>query len=224
MAIALVQPVTTILFDFDGTIADSFDAVLQITNRLAKEFGYEPAGPEEVERLQNLSSREILKQSKIPMLKLPLLLRRLKTEMNREIEHLQPIAGMYDALTQLQQQGYRLGIVTSNTRDNVSVFLNKHDMESLFEYVQSGVALFGKGRSIRRVLRQQQLAPNRVIYVGDETRDIEAAKAISIKVIAVGWGFNSSRALAEQHPDALVRAPHELVEAIANLHPAPNQV
>jgi len=122
--------VTTILFDFDGTIADSFDAVLQITNRLAKEFGYEPAGPAEVERLQNLNSREILKQSKIPMIKLPLLLRRLKTEMHREIGHLQPIVGMHDALTQLQQQGHQLGIVTSNTQDNVSVFLKKHQMES----------------------------------------------------------------------------------------------
>lgn len=222
MAIALVQPVTTILFDFDGTIADSFDAILQITNRLAKEFGYEPASPDEVKRLQNLSSREILKQSKIPLLKLPLLLRRLKTEMHREIEHLQPIVGMYDALVQLQQQGYRLGIVTSNTQDNVSVFLNKHHMESLFEYVQSGVALFGKGRSIRRVLRQHQLAPSTVIYVGDETRDIEAAKAISIKVIAVGWGFNSSRALAEHHPDSLVHVPHELVEAIATLCQTPD--
>ncbi len=214
---------TTILFDFDGTIADSFDAVLQITNRLAKEFGYEPAGPAEVERLQNLNSREILKQSKIPMIKLPLLLRRLKTEMHREIGHLQPIVGMHDALTQLQQQGHQLGIVTSNTQDNVSVFLKKHQMESLFEYVQAGVALFGKGRSIRRVLRQHQLAPHTVIYVGDETRDIEAAKAISIKVIAVSWGFNSSRALAEQHPDALVRAPHELADAIASLRSTSDQ-
>ncbi|GAB4147072.1 MAG: HAD family hydrolase [Cyanobacteria bacterium J069] len=207
----------TILFDFDGTIADSFDAVLQITNRLALEFGYEPASPSEIKRLKNLSSREIIRQSNIPMFRLPLLLRRLKREMSQEINQLQPIVGIYAALLQLQQQGHRLGIVTSNTADNVAAFLRNHQMESLFDYIQPGVALFGKGRSIRRVARQHQLNPASIVYVGDETRDIEAAKAIAIPVIAVGWGFNSIAALSACNPDALVQQPGELVAAIARL-------
>ncbi|QKD84129.1 HAD hydrolase-like protein [Thermoleptolyngbya sichuanensis A183] len=207
----------TILFDFDGTIADSFDAVLQITNRLAREFGYEPASPSEIKRLQNLSSREIIRQSNIPMFRLPLLLRRLKLEMSQEINHLQPIAGIQAALVLLQQQGHRLGIVTSNTADNVVAFLRNHQMEGLFDYIQPGVALFGKGRSIRRIARQHQIDPASLVYVGDETRDIEAAQAIAIPVIAVGWGFNSTAALAACHPDALVQEPGELVTAIAQL-------
>ncbi|PJF23811.1 MAG: carotenoid oxygenase, partial [Phototrophicales bacterium] len=123
----------------------------------------------------NLSSREIIRQSNIPMFRLPLLLRRLKVEMSQEINQLQPIAGIQAALVQLQQQGHRLGIVTSNTADNVVAFLRNHQMEGLFDDIQPGVALFGKGRSIRRIARQRQLDPASMVYVGDETRDIEAA-------------------------------------------------
>ncbi len=61
-------------------------------------------------------------------------------------------------------------------------------MGNLFDFVGSGLTLFGKGRIIQRILKQQNLDPAIVFYVGDETRDIETARKIGIRVIAVGWG------------------------------------
>lgn len=209
--------VKIIIFDFDGTIANSFDAVLQIMNRLAKEFGYAPASPEEIKHYQNLSSKEILKQSQIPLYKLPFLLRRLKQEMSRDIESLEPIPGIQATLLALKAQGYSLGIVTSNTRKNVSTFLKRHQIENVFDFLHSGVALFGKAKSIQQILKQNGFDPASVVYVGDETRDIEAVHKINIKVIAVGWGFNSVQALQEEKPSRLVRSPKELIEAIQSL-------
>lgn len=210
-------PVAVIIFDFDGTIADSFDAVLQITNRLAREFGYAPASPEEIKRYQNLNSREILRQSQIPFYQLPFLLRRLKQEMRQDIDTLKPIGGIREALLTIKAQGHTLGIVTSNTEENVRRFLRSHQLDPIFDFLHSGVTLFGKGRTIQRLLRQNHLNPDSVVYVGDETRDIEAARAIKIRVIAVGWGFNSALALSEAQPDDLVLCPQDLVQAIAAL-------
>jgi len=209
--------VNTIIFDFDGTIADSFDTILAVTNRLAVEFGYDPASPEEIKNLQNLSSREILKQSRIPMYKLPHLLRRLKREMEQEIDHIQPFPGILEALRELQRQDYTLGILTSNTEENVSFFLERYQALNLFLFVQSSVTLFGKSRCINQLLRSYSLAQQSVIYVGDETRDIEAARRSKIKVLSVGWGFNSVQALTEAQPDYLIREPGELLGAIAQL-------
>ncbi len=203
-----------IIFDFDGTIADSFAAVLKITNQLATEFGYTPARPEDVPRLKNLSSREIVRQSKVSPFKLPFLLRRLRGELNREMDQLQPIAGMKTALLTLKQQGYSLGIVTSNSRENVVAFLKAQGLDTTFDFVGSGLALFGKGRVIQRILRQHRLDPKDVIYVGDETRDIEAARKIGIKVISVSWGYNSSQALAAESPDFLIHQPEELLQVV----------
>jgi len=209
--------VNIIIFDFDGTIADTFDAVLKITNSLAKELGHKPPSPEDVKRLRNLDSREIIKQSRIPLFRLPFLLRRIKSELRREITQLQPIDGMQDALKSLKRRGDRLGIVTSNSQENVTLFLKTHGLEELFDFTYSGTTLFGKARVINHILRKYGLASDTVIYVGDETRDIEAAKRIGIKVIAVSWGFNAEQALARQKPDFLIHTPSQLVTVV---HPA----
>lgn len=209
------QTAKVIIFDFDGTIADSFDAVFNISNRLADEFGYPHTALEDVHKLKSLSSREILRRSKVPFFKLPFLLRRLRIELNREIAGLQPIPGIKEALLELKHQGHHLGIVTSNSRQNVMAFLKAQMMDDLFDFIDSGLTLFGKGRIIQQILRQNRIDPANVIYVGDETRDVEAARKIGIKVIAVCWGFNSCDVLAAQNPDALILQPAELAAATA---------
>jgi HAD superfamily hydrolase (TIGR01549 family) len=213
--------VKVIIFDFDGTIADSFDTVLGIVNRLALEFGFEPFNLDEVKQLRNLNSREIVRQSqsRISVFRLVLLLRRLKAEVNREIRRLQPIDGMTETLWALKQRGDRLGIVTSNSYENVSAFLETHGLKDWFEFIYTGTTIFGKGKVLRRVLRDNTLNAAALIYVGDETRDIEAAKKTGIRVVAVSWGFNSKEILAEQHPDFLIQYPHQLVEVINHLDP-----
>lgn len=206
-----------ILFDFDGTIADSFAPVLKIANQLAIEYGYPVVQPEEIEHLQNLGSREIVRRSGVSLIQLPFLLMRLRRELNREIHHLQPFPDMKAALVALKKQGYMLGIATSNSRENVLAFLEAQSFTNLIDMIGTGLTLFGKDRVIQRTLKRHKLDPAIVIYVGDETRDIEAARKICIKIIAVSWGYSSSQVLAAQQPDRLIHHPNELIAAIESL-------
>ncbi|MBD1911244.1 MULTISPECIES: HAD hydrolase-like protein [unclassified Leptolyngbya] len=207
----------TIIFDFDGTIADSFETILAVSHRLAQEFGLKPITSEDVKEFQNLSPREIIRRANIPIYKLPYFLRRLQVEMNHDISQIKPFPGIREALLQLHATGYALGIVTSNSHDNVSFFIKQHHLIELFQFVRTGVTLFGKARVINQLLKEYPVPRESIIYVGDETRDVEAARKTQIKVIAVGWGFNSGQALAEVQPDLLVQKPEELVRAIAQL-------
>ncbi|NEQ27393.1 MAG: HAD hydrolase-like protein, partial [Microcoleus sp. SIO2G3] len=102
--------VKVIIFDFDGTIADTFDAVVRISNRLASEFGYKQAVPDDLAKIRSLGSREIIKQSGISLFKIPFLLKRLKADLHSEILHLNPISDIKEALTQLNNEGNQLGI------------------------------------------------------------------------------------------------------------------
>jgi phosphoglycolate phosphatase len=205
-----------IIFDFDGTIADTVDALVSIANRLAIEFGYVQITPAELALLRNFTSREIIKYSGISLLKIPFLLKKVKQELKQKIQEFKPIPGIQEALIDLQHQGYRLGIITSNSQENVVAFLKNHELDQLFDFIYSGVTIFGKTTIINNVLRQKQLKTEAVIYVGDETRDIEASKKANIKVIAVTWGFNSPEVLAKQHPDFLIHHPSELLAVIKN--------
>jgi phosphoglycolate phosphatase len=203
-----------IIFDFDGTIADTRNTVVKIANQLAVEFNYQPIDEEELLRLSHLSSREIIQQSPVPLYKIPFLLRKLKKELNKEISRLKPFSGIAESLTLLRENGYRLGIITSNIEDNVIAFLKNNKLDLFFEFIYSGITLFGKDKIINKLIKNHKLAVDKIIYVGDETRDIEAAKKSKIRVIAVGWGFNSPNILAEYQPDFLVTHPQELVTII----------
>lgn len=205
-----------IIFDFDGTIADSHNTLVEIANLLADEFGYPPVDDQEILRLSNLSSREIIRQSPVPFYKIPFLLRRVKKELNKQISNLKPFSGIRESLKSLKNNGYTLGIITSNIEENVIAFLIKNDLDYFFEFIYSGSSLFGKSKIINKLVKKNKFSLKNLIYVGDETRDIEAAKKSKIQIIAVAWGFNSSDVLAKYNPDFLIQTPHDLFEVISN--------
>lgn len=208
-----------ILFDFDGTIADTYQAIADITNQLSTEFGYKALNQEELLLIKNLSSREIVKLSEISVFKLPFLVRRIRTELSKEISELNPIEGIDLVLRELKRQGYVLGIVTSNDRANVDIFLRNNRLNRLFSYIYSSTAIFGKHRVIDRAIKENRLRRSDVIYVGDETRDIRSARKSNIPSIAVSWGFNAAEILAKNQPDYLINEPSELLKAIALWQP-----
>jgi phosphoglycolate phosphatase len=203
-----------IIFDFDGTIADTLDALVAIANHLAADFGYAPITTTELSYLRNLNSRQIIKYSGISWLKIPFLMKKVKSELKGKIHELKPIAGIQESLVSLKNEQCRLGIITSNSSDNVRDFLRNNELDSLFDFIYSGVTIFGKTTTINNALKQYNLSPKQVIYVGDETRDIEASQKANIKVVAVAWGFNSQEALARQNPDFLIHQPGELLQVV----------
>lgn len=204
-----------VLLDFDGTIADTYNAIAKITNNLSSEFGYKALSSEELLLLRNLSSREVVKLAEISIFKIPFLVRRVRAELSKEIANLQPIQGMEKVLWELKHRGYRLGIITSNNRENVELFLQKNQLNSLFSYIYSSTAIFGKHRVIERAIKKHKLSKDRVIYVGDETRDIRSARKSKIGIAAVTWGFNSAAILKKYQPDYIVEHPQELLAAIS---------
>ncbi len=202
-----------VIFDFDGTLADTFDLIFAITNRLSVEFGYKQAKKEEIPEIEKLSPLELINQSGISIFKVPFLLRRIRAEFKQEINDVGLFAGIKEALLGLQYQGYKIGIITSNAQENVEFVLQKHDL-LIFDFIASGTTLFGKHRVIKKYLKSENIQSEEMVYVGDETRDINAAKKAKVKAIAVTWGFNSREVLSEYQPDALVDQPQELIEVI----------
>ena len=200
----------TIIFDFDGTLADTFEVIVSITNSLAVEFGYQPVGKEDIPKLQNLSSREIVRQSEISFFKIPFLIRRLRRELENRITEVNLFAGIKELILDLKAEGYALGIITSNSRENVTALMAFNGLEKIFDFIWSSSKLFGKDKSIAKLIKREKLNLQDVFYVGDETRDIDAAKKAGVGAIAVSWGFNSIEALARNNPDFLASNPLEL--------------
>ncbi len=209
-----------VIFDFDGTIGDTLEVLLAIANRLASEFNYPPLDRGMLQTFQAMDSREVLRQSQISIFKVPFLLRRLKAEMSHQMESIDLFPGMGEALRTLHSNGHRLGIVTSNSAENVEVFLESQQIRHLFDFVYSGRTVFGKHRVLKRILKQHDIHPMQAIYVGDETRDVEAARKAEIDTISVTWGFNARCILEKHKPAHVIDTPEELVHLL-NLNSSP---
>jgi phosphoglycolate phosphatase-like HAD superfamily hydrolase len=138
----------------------------------------------------------------------------MKAELQIEIPNIQLFCGIKEVLLELNNRGFKLGIITSNSRANVLASMEKNGLQDVFTFIYSS-STFGKHKVIQRWLNREKLHPEEVVYVGDEIRDIEAAKRTGIKMIAVAWGFNSRQALAEHNPDCLIETPQELIEVIS---------
>ncbi|MGB3493827.1 MAG: HAD-IA family hydrolase [Elainellaceae cyanobacterium] len=203
-----------VIFDFDGTLGDTLDVLLAIANHLAYEFNYPPLDRDTLQRFQQMDSREVLRQSQISIFKIPFLMRRLKLEMSHHMESIQLFEGMEDALRELHAHGHRLGILTSNSAENVEAFLEAQQIRHLFDFVYSGKTIFGKHRVLKRIFRQHNIDLSTAIYVGDETRDIEAAKKVAIDTISVTWGFNTRPILERHQPTHVIDTPGELVHIL----------
>ncbi len=208
-------PPKLVIFDFDGTIADTFDAGVQILNKLAIEFGFRPLHPKDLERARDMRTHQLVRFLGIPARKMSRIARRGSEELHSCIHSIQPLRGMPETLRELHRLGYSLGIITSNTELNVNIFLRSHALE-LFGFIRCSSKLLGKARMIRSVIRKLHVHAADILFVGDETRDIEACQKVGIRIAAVTWGYNSRRSLVAMKPDFIFEDPQELVALLSS--------
>ncbi|GAA4838801.1 HAD-IA family hydrolase [Algivirga pacifica] len=199
-----------VIFDFDGTIADSFEQIISISNKLAPRFNLAPVSKEKVNTLRNLPGKEVIHQLGISRFKLPFFIRAVKKEFTQELHKVNIIPGIKDCVIQLTKEGHQLGIVTSNTEENVRTYLEQHGLHTFFTFIYSSSNIFGKHKVLKKVLKKHQEYTSQTFYVGDECRDIEAAHKCDIRMISVLWGFSSKKRIEELSPFYIAQNPKEI--------------
>jgi phosphoglycolate phosphatase len=201
------------IFDFDGTLANSGDWFLSIVDDLARRFRFRAARMEEVEMLRGLTSREVIRHLGISRWKLPAIARHIHALLAEQIDQIAPFDGIDMLMETLQAGGVRLAIVTSNSEANVRTVLAPATIARI-ELFECRASLFGKARLFKRVLRRSGLAPHQVIAIGDETRDISAARKAGVSAGAVLWGYANRTALTRLEPDALFETPDDVLRLL----------
>lgn len=206
------MPYSLVIFDLDGTLVDSFPWFLRTINDVADRFGFRRVRDEDVEGLRHASTREILSRLEVPLWKLPAIARharRLKAEAAAEI----PLfAGVEAMLRTLTENGVQLALVTSDSEANARAKLG--DAAALFAHFDCAASLFGKPAKFRRVIRRAGVALDHVISIGDEVRDIEAARAVGIACGAVCWGYAAPAALRAHGPDHVFERMDEIADGL----------
>jgi phosphoglycolate phosphatase len=195
----------TYCFDFDGTIADTLPLVVNKMDFLLKKSGEKEISENLLRRIREEGIEEMVQKAGIPYYKLFFLYLRIKKEMNSDIKGVKMNERMRDVLFRLKNQGHNLGILTSNSRENVFDFLEVNNI-NIFDFVVSS-GILRKEKIIKKLKKKG----GEFIYIGDETRDVTAGKNAGVNTVAVSWGLSSRNALYKTKPNALIDCPKELL-------------
>lgn len=199
-----------VIFDFDGTLADSFPWFLGVMNHLADEHGFRRVEEHEIEALRGQAARQIVAHLGLPAWKLPRVAHRMRQHMARDIDSIPLFPGVGLLLQGLAARGVRLAIVTSNSIENVRQVLGPGNA-ALIQHYACGASMFGKRVKLRAVLRDSGIPAAEAISIGDELRDLEAARAEGIAFGGVAWGYTHPEALRAHHPEEMFSNPEEIL-------------
>ncbi len=198
-----------ILFDFDGTIADTIELGIPIFNELARKHRFIEL--KSIDELRNVSLKEFFKNHKIKRIKFPIYFREFLIKLNKSMDNVKLYNGMDKVIKRLNKN-YKLGIVSANSKDNIKKFLKVNNLEFCFDFVYNYSLVFGKSKVFKKILKKKKLNENELVYIGDELRDIIAAKKASIDIISVTWGFNNKLILKSQKPNFIADKPSDILK------------
>lgn len=182
-----------VIFDFDGTLADSFPFFVQAQHALAQRHGFTAIAEDRVDALRRLGTRELLRELGFPTWKVPI----VAADFVRMMRGAPPVPlfpGIADVLRSLREGGARLAILTSNSVENVRRVLDAELMDAI-ERIDGGAHVLGKHRRIARMLKQAKAEASQAIYIGDQVSDGEAARRVGVAFGAVGWGYSHADTL-----------------------------
>lgn len=216
-----------IIFDFDGTLADSFSWLAGELNPAARRWGFRTIADSEIEALRHMSAPTILRHLEVPSWKAPWIANDLRRRMARDIHRIGLFDGIPAMLDGLADGGLRLAIASSNAQVNIARVLGPRLLARITA-LECGAALTGKHVHLKRLLRRLRVPATQALYIGDEVRDLDAARRAGIAAGAVAWGYNHAPRLAAERPallfDRVADIPHRLLPGPHPTEVTPDQI
>ena len=201
-----------VIFDSDGTLADTLPWMRAVFNELAEEHGFRRVEPHEYERFRDLHGSALLRELGLPLWKLPRVVNSMRRRMSGHTGKFSLFPGIPDVLTRLANAQVQLAVVSSNSRENVERVLE--DCAKLIAHFACGVSMLGKAARLRQVIRRANVPPTQAIYVGDEFRDAEAARKAGTAFGAVTWGLHGHEILRLQNPAEMFMTVKEIADKL----------
>jgi phosphoglycolate phosphatase len=201
-----------VIFDFDGTLADSGAWMFRTFAEVGPRFGLRPFGPDDAEMLRGRSTREIMRFLEAPIWRIPQIVAEMRRRAAADAGQIALFDGVDAVLRTLAERDVRLAVVSSNTEATVRRVLGP-DNAARIDVFDCDASLFGKARKLRAVMKRCGVAPAETLCVGDETRDIDAARAVGAASGAVTWGYATAEVLASFTPTLLFHALDDILTA-----------
>jgi len=189
-----------VIFDFDGTLANSKAVAFQVINRLAELHGFP-----KFEREKTMQGQE-----KSLLSQFPLIANDFYALYKESIKEIPLFEGIREVLKGLRNKDVQIAVISSNEESNIRQYFQDQGIDFITE-VYTSSDLYGKDTMIDTFCENHGLSKNDVIYVGDEVRDIRACHKSGVDVIWVNWGYDAEEQAVPEKPTYTAKEPAELL-------------
>lgn len=200
-----------VIFDFDGTICDSFTQFIRVFNDIAPYYKLIPVSDKDLEDIHNYETEYVIKKHGVTAWIMPIVVYHMRRNMKQLIPTMALYKGIKEAMQEMRNKGIILGILTSNSQEVVHTFLKNNNLSG-FQFIFTGSGIFRKAKNLKII--KDQLRSKNIFYIGDEVRDVKAAKEANVKAIAAAWGFHSRKLLESSTPEAIADSPSDLLTIV----------
>jgi pyrophosphatase PpaX len=205
-----------VLFDWDGTLLDSYDADSAAYLAMFHEMGI-PWGLKELEHHYSPNWYSVYRAAKLPRSRWNAANRAWRKHYANYQSKL--VTGARPVLAQVARN-YRMGLVTSGDRDRVLEQLRKFRLTRVFASRVCADDTREKKphpAPLRLALRQMRLKPTASVYVGDSPHDLEMARRAGVHAIAILGRFPTEKGLRAARPEVLLDSITQLPDALERL-------
>jgi pyrophosphatase PpaX len=205
-----------VVFDFDGTLIDSSDGVVEAVNYSLRKVGSPERGPEEIKPFIGFPLTKMYPHfSDAPVAELYAYFREMADTSVPNATVALP--GADETIRTLHQRGIRIAIATTKVRRNIDEALNKLQWASLFHATVGGDEVAQVKPAPDAFLAALDLlgaSPDNSIAVGDTINDIAAAQAVPMPVVAVKCPYSDDNGVAALNPDYSIATIGELLKIV----------
>ncbi|MBC7576182.1 MAG: HAD-IA family hydrolase [Tardiphaga sp.] len=206
------MPYKLAIFDMDGTLSDSFPWFLSVINAVADKHKFQRVENDRIDQLRNVGAGELIRLLGVSKWRIPLIARDMRKLKSKQIDRIALFPGVDRMFRELKARGVTIAIVSSDSEDNVRTVLG--DLDQHVAYFACGAGLFGKKAKFQRVLDLTGISVDQAISIGDEIRDIDAAREAGIDFAAVSWGYTSAAALKARAPNFMLSRMDDVIVAL----------
>ena len=202
------------MFDFDGVICNSLDAVLPEVRMVFSEIGFN--GLKTREELMAVLDGNVfirLAAAGFPIRKIKWLSKRFRPHLENVYGRLNPFTGIVEVINSFSSET-PVYIISGNRAETVANFCSRHGITGIRGIIGSDMER-SKVKSIKRIRKLHRDLPP--YYIGDTLGDMREAGKARVKRIGAAWGWHGRERLALGKPEHIVENPEELVDLFRNL-------
>lgn len=227
-----------VIFDLDGTLADSLESIAYCTNRAIGRYGFAPFETERFKYFVGDGAAELIRRAlKAAGDEELAYYDRVKAEYDVIFEadcmyKVVPYDGIPELLQTLRKKGVKTAVLSNKPHERTVDVISRlfgspaaGDGTSdgamsdgiMFDAVQGqmeGIARKPSPDGVYYIAGQLSVSVEEIVYVGDTDTDMQTGKSAGAFTVGVLWGFRDRKELEENHADAIIAAPHELMNYI----------